>query len=120
MTSWTRRPAKERDPRTSSRYRRTRAAWLPHHHGERCPLCGRSVDATLPAQYALGPTIEHTVPIRTLRLMASTWDELVALTCDTSAWAIAHTECQRKQGARAGYAAQQRAMGVGRRASRDW
>lgn len=118
--SWTRRPAKERDPRATRRYRAARAAWLPHHDGEQCALgCGRPVDATLPALYAQGPTIEHTVPIRTLRLMARTWDELVALCCDTNTWAIAHVECQRKQGARAGYAAQQAAMAP-RRGSRDW
>lgn len=102
--SWERRPTKVRDPRSTRRYRTLRAAWLPDHHGEMCALgCGYPVEHT--------PTVEHTLPIRTILAMTNTWAEAVDLCCDTSLWRVAHPRCQALQGARAGYVAQQRAMG---------
>lgn len=88
-----------RDPRTSSRYQRARREYIAaHRSGHPCALCGRPIDTTLPGTAKWGPTIEHRVPVRTLRLHAETWDALVTLTCDTRSWALAHLHCQRQQG----------------------
>jgi len=91
-----------RDPRTSSRYQRTRREYIARHdNGHPCALCHRPIDLTLPGTAKWGPTIEHRIPVRTLRLHAETWDALVTLTCDTRSWALAHSTCQQRQGAQA-------------------
>lgn len=117
--SWTRRPPKRRDPRTSHRYRALRAAWLPTAHPV-CVLCGKGVDITLPPGLRDSPTVEHIVPIRTILATSSTWAEAVAMCCDTSLWALAHRRCQVTQGAKVGRELQRRAMTGRRRPSRAW
>jgi hypothetical protein len=92
-----------RDPRSSRRYRATRAAWLAGYRGQpsTCALCGGLVDTSLPARAPGGPTIEHLLPVRTIRASARDWAHAVALACDTSLWALAHRRCQDRQGQRA-------------------
>lgn len=89
-----------KDPRSHRRYVQTRAAWLPAQAGRRCCLCGEPVDITLPATSRLGPTVEHTLPIRDILRLANSWAEAVAMACDTSLWDLAHRRCQSQQGAR--------------------
>ena len=91
---------RQRDPRNTRRYVQTRRHWLAGFEGGHgtCCLCGRPVDTSLAGTNPHGPTIEHRVPIRELRTIARTWTELVALTCDTSLWALAHKRCQDRQG----------------------
>jgi 5-methylcytosine-specific restriction endonuclease McrA len=92
-----------RDPRTSSRYQRTRRAWLNGYRGQpaTCCMCGRPVDTTLPGTHRWGPTIEHRLPIRHIIASAQDWASAVALACDTSLWALAHQRCNSQQGQRA-------------------
>ena len=88
-----------RDPRSTTRYRKARQIYIAAHDGiHPCCLCGQMIDTSLPGSSMLGPTIEHRIPVRTLRLIASTWEELVDLTCDTSSWGLAHHRCQKRQG----------------------
>ena len=86
-----------KDPRGSSLYRRTKAQWLPTADTT-CALCGKHVDTLLPPGYPQSPTVEHTLPIRTILTMTQTWDEAVTLACDTTLWAMAHHLCQSRQG----------------------
>lgn len=90
--------SRHRDPRSHRRYVTTRAAWLPTAHPI-CCLCGKPVDTTLPGIHPDGPTVEHTLPIRRILTIATSWDEVLALTCDTSLWRLAHKVCQDRQGA---------------------
>lgn len=82
-----------RDPRSSRRYRTARDAYCALMLGTPCALCN------LPVVSA--PTVEHRLPIRTIRATARTWDECVAMACDQSMWGIAHSRCQSRQGAQA-------------------
>lgn len=90
------------DPRSHRRYVQARAAWLAGYGGGVgvCCLCGNGVDTSLPGTHPHGPTIEHRLPIRTIRASAQTYAEAVALACDTSMWALAHRRCQARQGQR--------------------
>lgn len=106
-----------RDPRSHRRYVAARAAWLPTAEPW-CCLCSRPVDLTLPAGLPTSPTVEHTLPIRTILAMAGSYAEAVALACDTSLWRTAHLICQQRQGAQAGNRSPKR--GVRRRSSRVW
>lgn len=89
-----------KDPRSSRRYTQLRKAWLASQPHPICVLCGRPVPADAPGMSRWGPTIEHLLPIREIRAMATTWDEAVALACDTSRWAVAHRVCNDRQGGR--------------------
>ncbi len=88
-----------RDPRTSRRYQKARAAWLPSQAGLRCWLCDQPVDVTLPGTHPAGPTVEHRLPVRDIQATAATWDDAVALACDVNLWAICHNKCNSRQGA---------------------
>lgn len=88
-----------RDPRSHKRYRNARLDYIARHGAQApCALCGKVIDLGLPGSHKWGPTIEHRVPVRTLRLMARSNDELLDLACDRSTWALAHLHCQRRQG----------------------
>jgi 5-methylcytosine-specific restriction endonuclease McrA len=100
-----------KDPRSSHRYRKTRAEYLrTAHHA--CCLCGKGVDPQLPPGYPGSPTIEHRLPVRRILAMTTTWEEAVALACDTSWWGVAHKGCQDAQGGRASHENDQRPTGV--------
>ena len=90
------------DPRRSNRYMTTRRAWLAGYAGQHgtCCMCGQPVDTSLPGTHRYGPTIEHRLPIRTIRAQAQDWAHAVAIACDTSLWALAHNVCQARQGQR--------------------
>lgn len=104
------------DPRTSRRYKNARTIWLRQSAGTTCALCGGTVNLDLPGMSAHGPTIEHTLPIRTIIATATSYEHAVALCCDTTLWALAHRRCQARQGAHAVNSARQ-----GRTtASRQW
>lgn len=85
-------PGQGRDPRSHRRYIETRAAWLPTQVGRPCSLGNHPIQ---PGQ----ATVEHTLPIRRIVEMASSWTEAVALACDTSLWDVACRRCQSRQGA---------------------
>ncbi len=88
-----------RDPRSHRRYREAAARYIAAHApGIPCALCGKGVDTTLSGMSTWGPTIEHRVPVRQLRRIASSDDHLLDLACDQRTWAIAHLHCQRRQG----------------------
>lgn len=106
------------DPRSTRRYIELSAAWLASLDHATCALCRRPVDLTLPRRHPLGPTVEHTVPVRRILATTSTWAEAVALTCDTSLWAVAHSVCQARQGRAA--QAERRRPRRARRPSRAW
>ena len=80
-----------------------------------CALCGGPVDITLPARYTAGPSVEHTLPIRSILAMTQTNKDALDLACDTSLWALAHSRCQSQQGA-----AVTNNRHRPRRGSRDW
>lgn len=105
-----------RDPRSHSRYQATRRTWLPTAHPI-CCLCGQPVDLTLPATHRYGPTVEHTVPIRSILAMARSYDEALTLACDTTLWLLAHKRCQDRQGAAVTNARRRRGP---RQPSRAW
>jgi len=107
-----------RDPRQSRRYQALRKAWLPTQAGLRCWLCDRPVDVTLPASAKYGPTVEHTLPVRDIVKLAASWDEAVALCCDTTLWRLACRDCQSRQGARVSNVT--RHGKAERRPSREW
>lgn len=89
-----------RDPRSHRRYRTAAKAYIAAHQpGTPCCLCDQPIDTRLPSTTALGPTIEHRVPIRVILNQARDNDQALALACDTSTWGIAHRRCQDKQGA---------------------
>lgn len=95
-----------RDPRSHKRYRNARADYIARHGAQApCVLCGNPIDLALPGSHKWGPTIEHRVPVRHLRQMARTDDELLDLACDQRTWGLAHLACQRRQGGPAGLAA---------------
>lgn len=81
-----------RDPRSHRRYVEAAREYKALNMGAPCALCGQPVTA--------GPTVEHRLPIRTIRATARTYDEAVALACDQSMWAMAHKRCNSQQGAR--------------------
>lgn len=110
-----------RDPRASRRYRTLRITWL-RTADPTCALCGGDIDITLPGTHPWGPTVEHTVPVRTILAMTDTWPDALAMACDTSLWAMAHARCQQLQGASVGgriVQARNRARAI-RRGSRAW
>ena len=61
-------------------------------------LCGGMVLTSLPGTHPYGPTIEHRYPVRRIIADSRTWDEAVALACDTTWWALACRRCQDRQG----------------------
>lgn len=91
-----------RDPRRSGPYVRARKQWLAQYAGGTgtCVICGGIVDTRLTGNHPAGPTIEHLLPVRRILAHAQTWEQVVALACDTSMWALAHRRCQDSQGAR--------------------
>lgn len=105
-----------RDPRTSGTYKAARAIWL-RNCGTRCALCGGTVQLDLSGMHPYGPTIEHTLPIRTIIATAPDYPAAVAMCCDTSLWQLAHRRCQAMQGARAVNATR---AGTDQRSSRAW
>jgi hypothetical protein len=111
----------KRDPRASRRYRTLRTTWL-RAADPTCALCGKGVDISLPGTHPWGPTIEHTIPVRTILAVTDTWPDALAMACDTTLWAMAHTRCQQQQGARATSAinAERHRRDARRRGSRDW
>ena len=112
------RPDRLRDPRQTRRYTELRKAWLPTQAGLRCWLCDQPVDVTLPGTHSLGPTVEHTLPVRDILRAAATWDDAVAIACDTRLWRLAHSHCQSRQGARVSNVT--RHGKTERTPSRDW
>lgn len=82
-----------RDPRSHRRYVEAARTYKQQNLGAPCALCG------LPVVSA--PTVEHRLPIRTIRATARDYAEAVALACDQTMWAMAHSRCQSQQGARA-------------------
>ena len=89
-----------RDPRSSGTYTKKRREWLNGFQRQPAPccMCPGLVDTSLPGTHPDGPTIEHTLPIRTILAEARTYREAVAIACDTSLWALAHKRCQSRQG----------------------
>lgn len=88
-----------RDPRSSGTYTKKRRAWLAALGDvATCCLCGRLIDLALPGTDPHGPTIEHTLPIRDIRVIARDYREAVALACDITYWRSAHRRCQSRQG----------------------
>lgn len=81
-----------RDPRSTRRYRTARDAYVAAMLGTPCALCGHAVTTS--------PTVEHRLAIRYIQATARTWDECVAMACDTSTWGLAHASCNSRQGAR--------------------
>lgn len=106
-----------RDPRSTRRYIESSRDWLASlaAAGDTapCALCPGLVDLSLPRTHPTGPTVEHTLPIRTILAITETWADAVELCCDTNLWAVAHRRCQDRQGA----AASRRPR---RRPSRAW
>lgn len=86
------------DPRSHPRYSRTRRAWLPTADPV-CCHCRRPVDTSLPGTHPLGPTVEHTLPVRVILASVGSWADAVDLACDTSLWLLAHKRCNDAQGA---------------------
>jgi 5-methylcytosine-specific restriction endonuclease McrA len=67
-----------------------RRRWINQHPpGTPCSLCGRPVDTTLSGNHPQGPTVEHTVPVRTHPHLA----------LEQHLWRLAHRRCQDRQGA---------------------
>ena len=84
-------PSRPDDPRRSSAYVLARKRWLRQQYdGSPCALCGLPVDVSLPGTHPLGPTVEHTLPVRSHPHLA----------LDVNLWALAHKRCQDRQGAR--------------------
>ena len=105
------------------KYREARTLWLKGLRGQPVPccLCGLPVDTSADGRLPWGPTIEHTLPIRTIEAMARDHAHAVALACDTSMWQVAHRRCQDSQGAKVTNAkrrTQTRGQVIG--ASREW
>ena len=92
-----------RDPRSSRRYTELSADYIAarRHHVIECCLCHQPVTMSLPRTAPMGPTVEHRLPIRTIRATATSWPHAIQLCCDTTMWAIAHRRCQDRQGAHA-------------------
>lgn len=111
-----------RDPRATRRYRTARALWLAGYKGGTapCALCPWPVDCSLPGTHPWGPTIEHTVPVRVLVAQARDWAQAVAMTCDTSQWAVAHKRCQDRQGGASSVERPRYAPSSSLGCSRDW
>jgi hypothetical protein len=106
-----------RDPRPW--YAKAARQWIANHPHPICALCGRPVDVTLSGHAPWGPTIEHTLPIRRIRVEARTWAECVAMARDQSLWKIAHRRCQSRQGALVANANRTKVQNV-RRTTREW
>jgi hypothetical protein len=87
------------DPRSHRRYVELARKYIAAHARATCVLCGVPIDLSLPRTAPGGPTIEHRYPVRRIRVEAQTWADCLALTCDTSMWALAHRRCQSRQGA---------------------
>lgn len=81
-----------RDPRSHRRYVDAARVYKQQNHGAPCALCGLPV--------LTSPTVEHRLPIITIQETARDYAEAVALACDQSMWAMAHSRCQSQQGAR--------------------
>jgi hypothetical protein len=91
-----------RDPRHTHRYQRTRREWFASGEAPTtCCLCGGIVDTTAKHGTPLSPTVEHTVPVRTIITMTPDSAAALDMTCDVSLWRSAHSRCQSQQGARA-------------------
>ena len=106
-----------RDPRPW--YVKAAKQWIANHPHPICALCNRPVNVALPSNSPFGPTIEHLVPIRRIRVEARTWAECVAMARDQNHWAIAHRRCQSRQGAQVVNAARKQPQIV-RRTTREW
>lgn len=105
------------DPRKHRRYTTAARQYLDTHRNQptACALCGQWVDMATPSTTPAGPTIEHQTPIRWIRTNTQTWAECLTLACDTSRWAIAHRQCQDRQGGQAAHQTRQHAQ-----QSRQW
>lgn len=89
-----------KDPRSHKRYRTAAKTYIAGRPpGTPCALCDQPIDTTLPSTTPPGPTIEHRLPIRTILAQAQTQAEALALACDETLWALAHRQCQDRQGA---------------------
>lgn len=89
-----------RDPRSHRRYVEAARTFIANTPAlVPCALCGDDVDTSLPRTHKRGPTIEHRYPVRTILANARTQAEALSMACDVSLWAIAHGECQARQGA---------------------
>jgi hypothetical protein len=108
------------DPRSHRRYVELARKYIAAHTRANCVLCGVPIDLSLPRTAPGGPTIEHRYPIRRIRVEARTWVDCLALTCDTSMWALAHRKCQSRQGALAANAARGKRRATTQRHSRQW
>ena len=89
----------DRDPRRDSRYIVAARRYLAAMTAASCALCGRPVDMQAPRTSPLGATIEHRYPVRHIKAACQTWDEIIAMTCDTTLWSVAHRRCNSRQGA---------------------
>ncbi len=91
-----------RDPRSHRRYTEARLAYISRHGSRaKCVLCGEPIDLTLSGSDKRGPTVEHRIPVRRLRQIASSEAELLEMACDESTWGLAHRSCQDRQGGKA-------------------
>lgn len=111
-----------RDPLNQRAYTKARAAWLAGYQGGygTCCLCGKPVDTSLPGRAKWGPTIEHTVPIRTIRALSTSNAQALAWALDTSLWRLAHQHCQRRQGGAAAATTRRPPRTAPWRTSRAW
>ena len=91
------------DPRSTRRYIGAARRYIDAHRNEHvaCALCGGIIDMGAPSSDPLGPSVEHTIPVRWIRTHAATREECVDMACNQDAWALAHRRCQHQQGARA-------------------
>jgi len=89
------------DPRSSAQYTRAARTYINDRRRIEisCALCGELVNMAASSMTPLGPTIEHRIPVRSLKAMTDDRAELLRLVCDQSWWAIAHSRCQSRQGA---------------------
>ena len=109
-----------KDPRRHSRYILAARRYLAALTAANCALCGKPVDLSAPRTSPWGPTIEHRHPVRLIQRQARDWDEAVAMTCDTSLWAVAHKRCQSRQGAIAVNKMRGQRRKIVKNLSREW
>lgn len=91
------------DPRSHKRYRTLADQYINDrkHTEQSCALCGKQIPMHLSRTSALGPTIEHRVPVRQILRQAQNQAEALNLVCNTEWWALAHSRCQSSQGGKA-------------------
>ena len=109
-----------RDPRRDSRYIVAARRYLAALTHASCALCGRPVDMQAPRTSPYGATIEHRYPVRHILATTQSWDEAVALTCDTTLWAVAHRRCNSRQGAIAVNKRRGQRRQIVKNLSREW